>query len=155
MDGVGRLESGLEEALQLRRTTECDLRDALVDYYAIVARPHVVAGLRHTQPDADDAVVRRLMVARVGTLWGDLPSPWGNPTLIDLKRFKDRIDRYACISDDPSLDRVNQLLEQLFLAATVRERLPAARARRFKIVARGSPNEPPRGRLHLVPRDDP
>jgi hypothetical protein len=148
------LEATLESLRLAGRPTPRGIRDALVDYYATVARPYILKGLRHTQPDADDALVHRLLLLRIGTLWNDLPSTWESPTIEDLRTFRRRIDEYACVPDDPRFAKVRRLLDEVMLTAAVTARLELARARqpvrRFSLIRGGGVRTAPRGRLRLV-----
>lgn len=148
------LETTLEAALAVTRPTARDVRDALVDYFATVARPFVLRGLSYTEPAADDATIRRLLMLRLGTLWHDLPSSWDQPTLQDLGRFRERIEQYACVKENPALGRSRRLLDDLMLAATVSERLETLKARRtmrrLEVFDGGCEVSPPRGQLRLV-----
>ena len=152
---IRELEVTLEAALAVTRPTPRDVRDALVDYYATVARPFVVRGLAHTHPNADAGLIRRLLMVRLGLLWGDLDSPWAKPSLEDLKSFRQRVDDYACVRDRQELSRVRQLLDELLIAASVGETLRRSRAGiaakpRFELISGGGRLSPPRGRLRLV-----
>lgn len=148
------LEVTLEAALAVSRPTTRDVRDALVDYYAAVARPFIERGLQHTHPEADDALIRRIMMMRLGRLWGDLGSAWEKPTLEDLSRLRARIDKYACVKDDAPLLKARRLLDDLMLSAAVSERLRSVKARkpmrRLKLIEGGGEISEPRGQLRIV-----
>jgi hypothetical protein len=148
------LETNLEAVLRNARPTLRDVRDALVDYFAAVATPFIEKGLAHTHPDADPALVRRLLVARLSTLWNDLGAPWDAPTVEALARFRERIDRYACVRDELPWRRSQRLLDELLLQVAVEERVRALRARapvrRLKVIEGGGEVTEPRGQLRLV-----
>jgi hypothetical protein len=148
------LEITLEAALAVTRPSPRDVRDALVDYYATVARPFIQKGLSHTQPLADESVIRRMLMLRLGTLWNDLGSPWDNPSLEDLRVFRERIDRYACVRDDERLLKTRRLIDDLMLAAAVSERVRALKAGRaspkLEVIDGGGELSPPRGQLRIV-----
>jgi hypothetical protein len=148
------LEVTLEATLAVARPTPRDVRDALVDYYSTVARPFIARGLFHTQPDAGEPMVRRLLLVRLTTLWGDLSSPWEDPTLDDLRIFRQRIDEYACVREHQQLHRIRRLLDEIVLAASIGGDLnkePGKSVRTFRVIQGGGEQTPPRGDLHLVP----
>ena len=150
------LEITLEAALAVTRPTPRDVRDALVDYYATVARPFILKGLAHTQPNADEPVVRRMLMLRLGTLWNDLGSPWDNPSLEDLRLFRERIDRYACVRENEQLLKTRRLIDDLMLAAAVSERvrtLKQGHMPKLELIDGGGEVSEPRGQLRLV-RDE-
>jgi hypothetical protein len=148
------LEITLEAALAVTRPSPRDVRDALVDYYATVARPFIEKGLSHTQPTADESVVRRMLMLRLGTLWNDLGSPWDSPSMDDLRVFRERIDRYACVREDERLLKTRRLIDDLMLAAAVSERVRALRqgkaVPKLELIQGGGEVSPPRGQLHVV-----
>jgi len=154
---VNELETTLEAALAVTRPNPRDVRDALVDYYAVVARPFIQKGLSHSQPDANETIVRRLMMLRLGTLWNDLESPWDNPTLEDLKIFRERIERYACVKpDDEKMLKARRLIDDLMLAAAVSERIRSMKTGKpvlpqLEVIEGGGEISAPRGQLRLVP----
>jgi len=149
------LEVVLEAALALRHPTKKDLRDALVDYFVAAATPFIRRGLAHTEPDADEATVSRLVMARLNTLWQDVSPLRGEPSLEGLARFRQRIDRYACAAENPALERPRRLLDELLVATAVSERLrsPAARAARLRLIRGEGGGGAPRGVLRLVAAD--
>jgi hypothetical protein len=151
------LELTLETTLAVTRPTPREVRDGLVDYYSTIAKPFVVKGLAFTDPKADETLVRRLMLARLGLLWQDLSSPWDRPTLDDLRVFRRRIERYSCMKHDPGMVKIGELIDQLFLGASVGERLEASRAkkpvRRFQLVEGGGNLTAPIGKLRLLKAD--
>lgn len=148
------LEHTLEAALAVTRPTTRDVRDALVDFYMTAARPFVVRGLSHTHPGAEEAVIRRVLALRLPALWRQLRSPWEEPTLDDLARFRQRIENYACVVRDERFNRTRRLLDSLMLGAAVANRLESVRqrkaTRRLKVVEGGGELSPPRGHLRLV-----
>jgi hypothetical protein len=150
---VTRLEDTLVTALAARPTTR-NLRNILVDYYTLAARPHIERGLRHTAPGFADDTVRRILLLRIGTLWHDLASTWDEPSLEDLRTFRRRIEDYACVRHDPQFSRTQRLLDELMLAAAVSRRVDAARARqrprKFLVIEGGGRRSAPCGRLRLV-----
>lgn len=153
---VRDLEISLEATLAVTWPSTKDVRDALVDYFVVVARPFVLRGLAHSEPAADEATVRRILNARLGTLWRNLGSRWEEPSVDDLARFRERIEHYACVRrDDPTLQRARRLLDDLLLAAAVSERLRAVRQRtgqrRLRVIAGGGQRTAPRKLLKLVP----
>ncbi len=148
------LEVTLEATLAVARPTLRDVRDALVDYYSTVARPFIAKGLIQTQPEAGEPLIRRLLLARMTTLWADLASPWEDPSLNDLQTFRRRIDADACVRERDQLQRVCQLLDEIVLAASLGEELQKDRKdlrRGFHVIQGGGEQTPPRGDLHLVP----
>lgn len=147
------LEVTLEATLAVARPTLRDVRDALVDYYSTVARPFIAKGLLHTQPEADEPLIRRLLLTRLTTLWGDLPSPWEDPSMDDLRVFRRRIDEYACVRDRDQLQRIRRLLDEIVLAASLGAALrkdPKDPHRGLQVIQGGGEQTPPRGELHLV-----
>jgi hypothetical protein len=149
------LEKVLRATLAVQHVTARDVRDALVDYFVVAAGPFIQRGLRYSQPDADAATLRRLYELRLRLLWHGLPSKFDAPTLADLARFRQRIDRYACVAAaDARLLHVRRLLDELMLAVAVRERLEAVRGRvplrRFQSIDGGGETTAPCGRLALV-----
>lgn len=149
------LELTIEATLATNRPRARDLRDVLVDYFLAVGRPFMEKGLEHTHPDADERLVRRLLLVRLGSLWRDLGTRWDDPSVADLAVFRRRIDAYACVRpDDESLARARRLIDSLQLAVTVTERLLGltrpAPARRLMLIDGGGERTEPRGRLELV-----
>jgi hypothetical protein len=149
------LEITLEAALAVSRPTPRDVRDALVDYYAVVARPFIQKGLSHTHPEAAEPMVRRLLMLRLSTLWHDLPSPWETPTLADLRLFRERIDRYACVREDEKFLKTRRLMDDIMLAASVGERVRQMKAGRapamkLRVIEGGGEISQPRGALRVV-----
>lgn len=151
---VQQLESQLERAAQAKGPTPRDVRDALVDYYGFVGAAHVARGLVHTHPGADAALMRRLLVQRLTVLWRGLGSTWADPTLPALGALRERIDRWACARSMSELARAKGLLDEIFLAAAVTERMQAVKARpvarRLQVIEGGGATTPSRGRLRLV-----
>ena len=148
------LEVTLEAALAVTRPTARDVRDALVDYYAAVARPFLLRGLIHSNPEPDEQLVRRLLMLRLGVLWNDLGSAWDTPALEDLRIFRRRIDQYACAGTDERYDKARRLIDQLVIAAAIGEHVKLVRARppirRFTLIRGGGRVTEPRGQLKLV-----
>lgn len=148
------LQTNLETLLRNSQPTTRQLRDVLVDYYAAVVTPFLRKGLAHTHPEADDALVRRLLIARLTTLWNDLGSPWEQPGLEALARFRERIDRYACVRNEPPWQRVRQLIDELILQVAIEERVRATKTRapvrRLRVIVGGGEVSEPRGCLKLV-----
>jgi hypothetical protein len=137
------LEITLEAALAVSRPTPRDVRDALVDYYAVVARPFIQKGLSHTHPEAAEPMVRRLLM------------PWETPTLADLRLFRERIDRYACVREDEKFLKTRRLMDDIMLAASVGERVRQMKAGRapamkLRVIEGGGEISQPRGALRVV-----
>ena len=148
------LEITLEATLAMSRPTPRDLRDAIVDYYVVAARPFLEQGLAYTHPDADEGVIRRLLLLRLTTLWHGRASSWDDPKMADLIVFRARIEQYACVRSSPRFLRVQQLLDDLVLAVTIGERVhDLARRiprRRLRLISGGGEVSAPRGRLAVV-----
>lgn len=153
---AGDLRKVLEATLAMERPTAIDLRDALVDYFAVVGGRFIRRGLAYTQPEADAEAIRRLYELRLRTLWRGMRSPFDRPSLADLANFRKRIEQYACVDlANEELRRVRRMLDDLALAVTVRERLDAVKKRRQPVrklwsIPGGCETSPPRGRLRLV-----
>ena len=152
---VRELESTLEATLAVTRPTPHDLRDALVDYYAAVARPLILRGLVHTHVGPDEALVRRLLMLRLGVLWNDLGSSWDAPALEDLRIFRRRIEQYACADAEDQFEKSRRLIDQLVIAATIGEHVRLTRGQasshRFTLIPGGGRGvSQPSGRLKLV-----
>lgn len=152
------LEQTLETTLAVTRPSPREVRDGLVDYYSTIARPFIERGLAFTDPDADESVIRRIMLVRLGTLWQDLGSPWDRPTMDDLRTFRRRIERYSCFKHEPGIAKIGELLDQLFLSASVSERLTTTRermaTRHFQVIEGGGNATAPLGKLRLIRADD-
>lgn len=151
------LEILLEATLAVNRPSARDLRDALVDYFVLVGRPFVEKGLAYTHPNADEGLVRRILLTRLGLLWSGRCSPcspWEDPAVQDLVVLRRRIEQYACVCPAGHTPRLKKLLDDLVLAATISERAQALarlpRRRRLKLLAGGGEVSAPRGRLALV-----
>lgn len=154
------LEKVLQATLAVQRPTSRDVRDALVDYFVVAAGPFIQRGLAFSQPDADLATLRRLYEFRLRHLWRGLGSRFEEPALADLAQFRQRIDRYACVSAGTErLLRVRRLLDELMLSVVVRERLEAVRrrdpVRKLKPIEGGGETTAPRGQLRLVRETEP
>ena len=151
---AGDLETTLQATLAARAPSARDVRDALVDYFGLVGRSFVTKGLVHTDPEASDAVVRRMLVSRLALLWKGAGSTWDRPDLVDLAHLRTRIEQWSCVRGDTRYDRLRRLLDELFLAAAVTERMRAVRGRapvrRFRLIEGGGELSPPRARLRLV-----
>lgn len=151
---VEDLETTVQATLSAKAPTARDVRDALVDYLGLVGRAFVLKGLQHTDPKADDATVRRLLVVRLALLWKGSRSSWDQPDLKDLVHLRHRIEQWSCARSDPRYARLGRLLDELILAAVVSERLtakPNQKPRvRLKVIKGGAQVTPPRGRLRLV-----
>jgi hypothetical protein len=154
---VRELEITIEATLAASRPTTRDLRDALVDYFVLVTRPFIEKGLAHTHPDADEGLIRRLLLSRLSALWRGLPSKWEAPRIEDLLAFRLRIERYACVRPDERMERARRLLDDLALAATIADKLRNVKqkspVRKLKLISGGGEVTEPRGRLAIVRRE--
>lgn len=150
----GDLETVLKGTLNARELTTRHVRDALVDYYGLVGRRFVAKGLQHTDPDADDALVRRMLVERLALLWKGANSSWDKPELRDLALLRIRIEQWSCCRTDERYLNVRNLLDQLFLAAAVAQGIRAVKARtpvrKLELITGGAHLSPPKGRLRLI-----
>lgn len=150
----GDLETMLKATLKSRELTVRNVRDALVDYYGLVGRRFVAKGLQHTDPHADDALVRRLLVERLALLWKTSNSPWDKPDLRDLARLRIRIEQWSCCRADERYVRLRSLMDELFLAAAVAQGILAVKARtparKLELINGGAELSPPRGRLRIL-----
>lgn len=150
-------ERALEEAIATRlagQPTACDVRDVLVDYLGLVGGRFVMKGFAHTDPNVDQATIRRVLVSRLALLWKGSKSTWASPALRDLALLRLRIEQWSCSRRDERYARIRSLLDELFIAAAVAERLKAARGRRpvprLELLDGGREVSPPRGRLRIV-----
>lgn len=149
------LETMLKTTLRNRAPTARQVRDALVDYFGLVGRRFVAKGLQHTDPGADDAQVRRMLVARLALLWKSARSTWDEPDLRDLLALRLRIEQWACCQTDERYAELRRLLDELFLAAAVAQGIKAVKektpaARRLKLIRGGAELSPPKGRLRIL-----
>ncbi len=151
---IPELERMLEATLAVTRPTPRDLRDALIDFFVTFGVATTAKLLPEEAEPPDDGLVRRLLLARLDHLWGDLGSSWVEPSVADLLVFRRRLERHAGFTPGPENARVRTLLDEVTVAAMVTERLARLRRsapmKRWSVVDGGGERTEPRGRLELV-----
>lgn len=148
------LERMLEATLAVTRPTPRDLRDALLDFFVTFGAATTAKLVPDEPQPPEDGLIRRLLLARLDHLWGDLGSSWAEPAVADLLVFRRRLERHAGFVATSENARIRTLLDEVTVAAMVTERLARIRrttpVKRWSVVDGGGERTEPRGRLELV-----